>query len=62
VVLWVFLIVVFAEKTRSCIMSEMSMSILLFIICTHSMKKSSSGRFEFVGYYIVDPQLQKFWL
>jgi len=43
-------------------MSEMSMSILLFIICTHSMKKSSSGRFEFVGYYIVDPQLQKFWL
>jgi hypothetical protein len=60
-VLWVFLIVVFAEK-MSCIMSEMSMSILLFISCTHNMDKSGSGSFKFVGYYTVDPKLQKCWL
>jgi len=41
-------------------MSEMCVSILLFIICTHSMNKSISGRFKFVGYYTVDPHLQNF--
>jgi len=43
-------------------MSEMCMSILLFISCTHKMKKSSIGRCKFVGYYTVDPKLQKCWL
>jgi len=56
----VFLIVVVAKKTRSCIMSEMCVNILLFIICTHNMNKSSSGKFKFVGYYTVDPHLQNF--
>jgi hypothetical protein len=37
-------------------MSEMCVNILLFINCTHSIIKGSSGKFKFVGYHTVDAQ------
>jgi hypothetical protein len=35
-------------------MSEMCVNIFLFTSCTHNINKSSSGSFNFVGYYTVD--------
>jgi len=33
--------------------------IVIYLIHTHSMSKSSSGSLEFVGFYIIHPQKKK---